>query len=788
MKNILLFILILLFCKNSFAQKLSLSDLQIICNKTNWEYINQFLSNKGWEYYESEKGSSTKYNTITWSFNKSSYDDKAEAWFYLYTFEGYPNKISYSVFNKSSYSVIQKSLTSTGYNLVNSEIADNELISNYANSKFILKITTEKREREYEESLTGYEFLLIKKSGVYDPDNGKKTDYYYGDVKKSEYTLKNGEMHGAATVYHENGSLAVKGNFTNGKANGLFIKYDEAGNLLTKYTMRNDLKNGLLESYENNKISYSTNYLDDLRNGQYMNYYYNDTGNLVAKEYGQYLNDEKNGTWKVFVVEDGRERLLNFTNYKKNIKNGSFQHAKGDSLIIGSYKFDKLNGEYKIYRDFVKTLFGGIIRSDTSKLTLVSDGRYYEDEKSGYWKNYDLTGALRNEGRYISNKRSGEWKYYYSRMSGEGGKNIHYSEELFLIETFSKGYLEGKSTRYSYLSEETFPCSEIDENKNPLDTCRRNVYKKIFETSFFKNNKLNGPYELRDSLDMIISKGNYLNNLETGEWTLRSKNLDENGEDYFIYERGNYFSGKREGEWIEYLEDGHITYTVNYSNGELHGELIKWNKYQKPNEKKIFSKGKFKGVIYFDSLGINPVEQFEIYSFSPQYSSFKCKKITYYSNGETSTQEYRVNKEPNTEINHHWFRLSFILARIPEKETNKANAQKDGDYLLYDNKNRVIMKGEYSMDEKAGVWTVFYYDKNVKVSTNKNISSSQRKEHYLTLDEELFTGEFIFYDKVNNIKEIRKIKNGLRNGKTVYIDLKTGKITKKENYKKGIKK
>lgn len=50
---------------------------------------------------------------------------------------------------------------------------------------------------------------------------------------------------------------------------------------------------------------------------------------------------------------------------------------------------------------------------------------------------------------------------------------------------------------------------------------------------------------------------------------------------------------------------------------------------------------------------------------------------------------------------------------------------------------------------------------------------------------ELFTGEFVFINEEENIKEERKIKNGYRNGKSTYIDLNTNKIIKKENYKNG---
>ena len=181
---------------NANSQKLTLTDLQNTCNKTNWEYVNQYLMNKDWEYYDSEKGSSTKYNTITWSYNKS-YGDKAEAWFYIFTYEGFPNKINYFVFNKPSYSIIQKSLSTLGYKLTESEIKDNEIISTYTNSKFILKITTKKREKDNyysynEKSITAYSFLLIKKSGIYDPDNGNKIDYWY-DRGLAKYHLGNYE-------------------------------------------------------------------------------------------------------------------------------------------------------------------------------------------------------------------------------------------------------------------------------------------------------------------------------------------------------------------------------------------------------------------------------------------------------------------------------------------------------------------------------------------------------------------------------------------------------------------
>lgn len=834
MKQIVTYIILTTFCcSNTYAQKLSLTDLTNLCNKKNWEDVNLTLLNKGWLYYDSEKGSTYKYNTITWSYNKDYYSEKAQAWFYLFTYEGFPNKISYSVFNKESYSIIQNSISSAGFKLVNSEIEDNEIISTYSNANYTLRISTEKREKNdnswESRSLTAYNITLIKKAGIYDPDNGKKTDYYYGDVVKAEYTLSNGKINGQLKVYHYNGKLKKTGNYTNGVENGLFKEYNENGNLEAEYSMTNGelngalktyypngklkksgnflkgnehgnfveydeygikeseyvmangMKNGVMKIYEDGKIDVSTTFKDDIRNGQRIEYYYNDeTGKLQLKHIGEYINNEKNGTWKLFFVEeDNTERLLTYENFTKDVKNGLFQDIKGDSLIVGSYKNDELHGEYKIYRDFVRTLFGGVIRTDISKLTLTSEGSYFEGLQSGYWKYYDLSGTLRSEGRFSSGKETGEWKYYYSNWSDGKDGNMPYSKQLYLVQNYSNGRLDGKSTRYSYLEEEEYPCSEIDENKNPLDTCKRFVFQKVLETTFYKNGKLNGPFEVRDSINEIIVKGNFKDDLKDGEWLHRYSDKDINDETYFIYQKGNYTKDKRDGKWIQYYTEGKTAETFNYKNGELHGEYITWNQFNKPREKKQFNNGKLTELTTYDSLGVNLKNKYEIYD--EKYNSYKCRKTEFYSDNTSSSQEYWVKKEKD--IDHNWFELIFLIA-IDKKLSDGAKGHKDGEFKLFNSNNQPIVTGKYYKEDRIGLWTFYYYDQNIKIESNFT-QDKRTDEKYLNLNGELFSGEFVYLNNDNGIKEERKIKNGLRNGKTVYIDTKTKKTIKKESYKNG---
>jgi antitoxin component YwqK of YwqJK toxin-antitoxin module len=205
-------------------------------------------------------------------------------------------------------------------------------------------------------------------------------------------------------------------------------------------------------------------------------------------------------------------------------------------LILGNYRNDLLHGDYYLYRDFLKGFLGGVINTDTSKIGLVNKGEYDNDLKSGFWKNYDFTNTLRNEGEYLNGEKNGEWKYYYTNYTNRETGSLSYSRELYLILNYKEGLLDGQSKRFSILNEEKYLCSEDDENETTIDSCIKYVYQKIFEIQNYKNDILNGPYELRDSLNNIFASGKYKNGIKDGEWIEAIIKQDFDGNAYYIYE------------------------------------------------------------------------------------------------------------------------------------------------------------------------------------------------------------------------------------------------------------
>mgnify|MGYP000872784352 CR=1 FL=1 len=452
---------------------------------------------------------------------------------------------------------------------------------------------------------------------------------------------------------------------------------------------------------------------------------------------------------------------------------------QGDSVIVGSYRNDVLHGKYRVYRDLNKLLFGQGIQTDTSKLILTTDGTYHEGHESGYWKNYDLSGALRSEGRYLEGEEVGEWKYYYTKWADPNGNTLPYSGEPYQVVNYSNGILDGKSTRYSFLEEEEYPCSEIDETRSPSDTCKRMVYRKVWETTYYKNGRLNGSYELRDSLNEVQVKGNFRDDVKEGEWMYRNNYKDDNGEIYSVYYKGNCVNDLREGKWIQYLKDGRVLATFNYKNNQLDGEYIEWNRFNKPLCVKQFKNGDLVELVSYDSAGVKPGKKFEIYDNTD--SSYKCRFTLYDVLGASQSQEYWLTK--NGEINHELFEVVFFIS-INKMVSGGITAYRDGEYRWYDADNKPLMTGRYYKDDKVGLWTTYYHEQKVSVQAEYAMGK-EIYEIYYTTNGQLFSGEFVYYDEEKDIKELRKIKDGRRNGKTVYIDTKTKKTIKKENYKNG---
>jgi|GEM_PF-1551637 len=774
-----LFLLLITIVESSLGQKLTLNDLTNLCNKKEWESVDQILIARGWTFYDSKKGSTSEYNKITWSFGKDYYTEKANGWLSLFTYEGYSNQLRYTFFNIDSYKLIQNGISTSGFKRTGSEIEDSEVITSYANANFLLKISSKKREADdYSEGSTvSYTVVVTKKASVYDEENGKKSTYWENGLVKSEYTLVNGKVHGPVTYYYSSGSVEQKGYFVNGERTGKFTDYNLDGEIVSDFSVLNGEMNGISNSYEDGKVVLTKTYVKGILNGAHVQYVYvesNENKGVRIKITGQFLNGEKNGVWKDIVEERGSQRILAFENYKNGILDGPFQNVAGDSLIIGNYLSGELHGQYKVYRDTDAPYAWQVDGSNLSKLKLLIEGNYNNGNEQSKWKYYDLTGALRKEGSFYEGSAEGQWKFYYSKNPLFG----QYSEKLTVIENYHNGDLHGESTRYSYRKTEKYLCPD-SLRKSFSDSCSRYHFTKVLEKTSYKNGKLNGPYEMRDSLNNVVSKGEYVNDEQVGEWVHTI--VDQDDSIATIY-KGSYLRGKMDGGWVQQHMDGRIISTFNYKDGKLSGEYANWISPGRPREIKHYTDGRLIDLTTYDSLGIRKKSKYEI-----PYESrdgFKCKWTKYLEDGGYVSQVYWVNKDK--EYSHEWFELTFLL-KVNKLTENSNAAFMDGEYMAVNAASKPLVTGAYNKEDKTGLWIYYFYDQGVRIEVNHSDINTPL-EKYQTLNGKLYSGSFIFINESDGVKEVRSIQKGFQNGKTIFYDIKSNKVLKKEIYKNGIRK
>lgn len=156
-KKTFIAILSILWATSAFAQNLKLDEL-LLFQKKSLSYVEDYLSRRGWELHRTSINNAdyfgdlfTNYNAITWSYNKNRWNDKAEAWFYLYKYDDFDNAITYQM-GKERFAQLKTELqNSTVYKLIQTKAVDEGLETRYKgnNLEIILKQYYQNGESRY---------------------------------------------------------------------------------------------------------------------------------------------------------------------------------------------------------------------------------------------------------------------------------------------------------------------------------------------------------------------------------------------------------------------------------------------------------------------------------------------------------------------------------------------------------------------------------------------------------------------------------------------------------------
>ena len=410
--------------------------------------------------------------------------------------------------------------------------------------------------------------LILEISYRQGKKNGIKTTFMEKETIKENFV--NDIKEGYTKYYFPDGKLKMEIPFIKGLEQGLAKEYSEEGNIITlieykkgfiidrqKINRRdqNNLKQGRWYTfYENGNVKSEGNYIDDKKNGYFKEY--SENGDLLTLF--KYIND---------VKQEEAEEIT-----KLDIQNEYYPGGK--IKASGTYRNGVAEGIRREY-DTAGRIVGSFIYKNGN---VIGEGIVKENgAKEGHWKEFYSDGSLRSEGDYNDGKPVGEWKYFYQdgklEQKGKftnagkltGNWKWYYGNgQLMLDEEYISGQKDGMHTEY-------------DETG------------KIIEEGEYVKGLEDGPWFYISS--DFIERGTYRDGLKTGKWNSWYLIFKDNKADstlcftgsfvednpdgkhtYYwdngkIKDEGNYLTGKKDGDWYKYNEDGTLFLTITYRNG-----------------------------------------------------------------------------------------------------------------------------------------------------------------------------------------------------------------------------
>ncbi|MEI6697223.1 MAG: LytTR family transcriptional regulator DNA-binding domain-containing protein [Bacteroidota bacterium] len=192
-------------------------------------------------------------------------------------------------------------------------------------------------------------------------------------------------------------------------------------------------------------------------------------------------------------------------------------------------------------------------------------------KKQGYWKKTDGKGILKYEGHFVNNNPSGEFKYYY-----EDGK-------IKAISRFFEKGLRSFTTTY-------FPNGKLMSEGYYINTHKDstwkyyNGYDVVIREEFYRSNLKNGEWKTYYDDGSLTDKMNWKNGKKEGPWeqnysggTLKTQFKNDKLEgNYQVFtpagklrNQGKYLNNLKEGLWFWYNEEGLPNKRFVYKNDKL---------------------------------------------------------------------------------------------------------------------------------------------------------------------------------------------------------------------------
>ncbi len=459
-----------------------------------------------------------------------------------------------------------------------------------------------------------------------------------------------------------------------------------------------------------------------------------------------------------------------------------FHYPNGKISSEGFMKNGKPDGYWKTYNTYGQ---------------LISEGNRKNFLLDSTWKFYNELGKIHLIINYKEGKKSGIRKTFLPDKilvdSFENDIKNNWSKVLY-----TNGKIKSK-TFYKNGLEEGWAYNYAEDGRIVIRTLYKNgfIKKREYFNAYNRNGKKHGLWKKFDENYNVICSGTYNNGIKDGYFKYYDKEgnlikiekyvrgiLEDNPDELATYELrtdyyddgsvkviGSYKDGKPEGVRREFSRDGNIKDAYILHNGVVvgHGIIDKSGKKQ-GDWKEFYDNGRIRAEGKY-------VNNKRIGKWIFYFENGKIEQTGFFDNGGQYTGDWK------------WYFPDGSL-RIVEKYFE---GEREGDYLEYDSDGEIMIQGEYVNGSKEGDWVTNVNGFIEKGTYLDNVKDGLWK-YYYTSDTLYFEGRFIdgnpdgthiWYYRNGKIKKIGDYIMGLKEGYWKYFD-EGGKLILKIKFKDGI--
>jgi uncharacterized protein len=386
------------------------------------------------------------------------------------------------------------------------------------------------------------------------------------DLRKNRSTPLYGDAKGLQHLYHENNVLAALG------------KENAQEKPIGEWTY--------FERLTGNKIGVANyNSLGEF-DGLFELFYADGT----PKERIVFANGKKNGLAKFWYDNGNLSAEIDFKDDKENGKYATYVYS-GQKEYEGTFKDGKLDGPFTAYySNGIKSTdatykagkLDGQLTSWFANGTKSRETSYKEEKKDGPFINYFENGKIQSEGAYTNDEMSGPWKTYFKdgKLKEEGT----YNTKGKIIGTWKEYFYNGKIELESNYDQEGLRQGETN----------------FYEDDGSKVTQMDFVKDLPVRVSNFNEKGEVTSDEKASGKRIRVTTYWFNGNKR---SSGDYFDGKKDGEWNYYSIHGALETTENLEAGEGNGKRKQYySNGQLKNDCKL-KKGEYDG--YYKSYYIN---------------------------------------------------------------------------------------------------------------------------------------------------------------------------------------